>query len=300
MTEYLYPASVDEALRCLEAYQGNARLIAGGTDLMPDLRKARISPRCLVDITRIPALDQIAVTQDFVEVGAAVTLATIRDSAFLNQHVPALVDAARSVGATAIQSVATWVGNIVQAMPAADGAIVALALNAEARIVDGHGERWRPVESLFVEPGVSAVDPCRQIVTRLRFPRPPSPSNGGPCLVVGTAWRRIGRRPSLVLPILACAVKMCLRRDGGRIERAAVALGPVAPVPYRARETEALLQGRPPTGEVFAQAGRVAQGECHPRSNVLRASREYRLAIIPALVSDALSTAAERALSLVQ
>lgn len=298
MTEYRYPASVDEALRCLEAYRGKARLIAGGTDLMPDLLKARISPRCLVDITRIPGLVRITVTQDFVEVGAAVTFAAIRDSAFLNQHVLALADAAGSVGATAIQSVATWAGNIVQAMPAADGAIVALALNAEARLVDGHGEQWRPVESLFIEPGVSAVDPCRQMVTHLRFPRLPSPSNGGSCPLVGTAWRRIGRRPSLVLPILACAVKMCLSPDGGRIERASLALGPVAPVPYRARATEVFLRSRPPTGEVFAQAGRVAQGECHPRSNVLRASREYRLAIIPALVSDALSTAALRALSL--
>jgi carbon-monoxide dehydrogenase medium subunit len=287
MTEYLTPASVDEALGCLEAFAGQARVVAGGTDVMADVRRGEINPRCLVDITRIPDLDRISVTEDFVEVGAAVTLAALKDSPFLNGHVHALADAARSVGAIPIQNAATWVGNIVQAMPAADGAIVAVALEAQARLVDRHGVRWRPVESLFRGPGVSTVDPSRQIVTHVRFPRPRPPW--------GTAWNRVGRRPSLVLPILNCAVKVCLDPQATRIEHAIVALGPVAPRPFRAREAEKSLRGRPPTVEVFAQAARIAQAESNPRSSIMRASREYRLAIIPPLVSDALAMAAERA-----
>ncbi len=256
---------------------------------MAAIRKGEVAPRCLVDITRIPDLDRIAVTDDFVEVGAAVTFAALIDSPFLNQHVPALADAARSVGAIPIQNAATWVGNIVQAMPAADGAIVALALEAQARVVDRSAAEWRPVESLFRGPGVSAVDPTRQIVTHVRFPRHRLPWS--------TAWRRVGRRPSLVLPILNCAVKLCLDAGGGggRIERATVALGPVAPRPFRAREAEGFLRGQPPTPEVFAQAARIVQGESDPRSSATRASRAYRLAAIPPLVGDALATAAARA-----
>ena len=287
MTEYLYPASIEEAVGCLEAYGGQARIIAGGTDVMPDVRRHRINPRCLVDITRIPSLDQIDVTDDFCEVGAAVTFAAIKDSPFLNQHVHALADAARSVGAIAIQNAATWAGNIVQAMPAADGAIVAIALEAQARLVDGHGAQWRPVESLFDGPGISAVDPSRQLITHIRFPRPRH--------AWGTAWRRAGRRPSLVLPILNCAVRLCLHPESGRVVHACIALGPVAPRPFRARGAEAFLSGQLPSAEVFSRAVRIAQGEANPRSSVNRASREYRLAIIPPLVSEGLFVAAQRA-----
>ena len=83
--------------------------------------------------------------------------------------------------------------------------------------------------------------------------------------------------------------------DGARIERATIALGPVAPRPFRARQAEAFLQGQASVAEVFAQAARIAQDEANPRSSLMRASREYRLAVIPALVGDALSMAAERA-----
>ena len=287
VTEYLYPTSVEEAVAQLERCGGEGRVIAGGTDVMVDIHKGRIHPRCLVDVTRIPGLDRIEVAEDFVQVGAAVTFADLKDSPFLNQHVPALADAARAVGAAAIQSAATWVGNIVQAMPAADGAIVAIALEAEARVVGGDGAAWRPVESLFCGPVVSAVDPSRQLVTHLRFPCPRSPWS--------TAWRRIGRRPSLVLPILNCAVKLCLDRDRARVVRACIALGPVAPRPFRAREAEAFLVGQPPTPDVLAQTACLCQAESDPRSSVMRASREYRLAVIPALVGDVLTVAAQRA-----
>ena len=289
MTEYYFPTSIEEALQCLEQYKGEARVIAGGTDVMADLRKGKIAPRCLVDITRVPGLDQIRVGDRTVEIGAAVTFADIKDAAFVNQRVHALADAARSVGAIGIQTAATWVGNIVQAMPAADGAIIALALEAQARVVDGHGAQWHAVESLFGGPGLSAVDPTRQLVTHVRFPFPGSGTSGG----WGTAWQRVGRRPSLVLPILNCAVT--LRLENGRIAHATIALGPVAPRPFRAREAESFLLGQLPTTERFEQAAHIVQRESNPRSSVKRASREYRLAIIPTLVSDALGTAAERA-----
>lgn len=296
-TDYVYPSSIEAALEGLEAYDGRARIIAGGTDVLPDVRKGKIAPACLVDVTRIPVLGQIEVTEDLVTVGAAVTFAAIRKHPFLNERVHVLVEAAGSVGAAAIQNAATWVGNIVQAMPAADGAIVAIALDAEAHVVDRDGARWQPVESLFEGPGVSAVDPTRQIVTAIRFPRPGSRT--------GTAWQRVGRRAALVLPILNCAVQVCLESDslvgsdGGpaaeRITRATIALGPVAPRPQRMRQAEAFLSGRVPTAETIEKAARLAAGEASPRTSVMRASRDYRLRIIPVLVTEALTTALARA-----
>jgi carbon-monoxide dehydrogenase medium subunit len=317
-TEYFFASSVAEVMGLLDSHAGEARIIAGGTDLLPDIRKGnlqgRLRPRCLVDITRIPDLDLIRLTQDFVEVGAAVTFAALRESAFINQQVHALADAAGCVGAEAIQNAATWVGNLVQAMPAADGAIVALALDAEARVLDagrwirsgtahpngstrpegeasGHPERtaWVPVESLFRGPGVSCVDATRQFITHLRFPRPGDHW--------GTAWGRIGRRPSLVLPILNCAVRLCLDVEGKQIETVRIALGPVAPCPYRARQAEAYLEGRPPDSASFAETARLAQQEANPRDSITRASRAYRLDIILPMIESALETAAQRALA---
>jgi carbon-monoxide dehydrogenase medium subunit len=172
-------------------------------------------------------------------------------------------------------------------MPAADGAIVAIALGAEAHLVEHDRSEWRPVESLFRGPGLSAVDPTRQFVTLIRFPLPHGRW--------GTAWSRIGRRPSLVLPILNCAVRLCLDVEGQEVEQARVALGPVAPRPYRARRAEAFLEGQPPSAQPFAQAAQLVQEEADPRDSIKRASRAYRLAIIPPLVEAALNRAAERA-----
>ena len=144
MTEYLIPCTIEEALHLLSVPGGQAMIIAGGTDVLPDLRKGKHAPACLVDITRIPELTAIGVDDGYVTIGAAVTFAMLREQAYLCQHVHALVEAAASVGAAPIQAAATWGGNLVQAMPAADGAIIAITLGAELRVVD---REWRTLDS---------------------------------------------------------------------------------------------------------------------------------------------------------
>lgn len=285
MTTYRMPGSVNEALEILHRYDGDALIIAGGTDVLPDIRKGKRNPRCLVDITHIPGMDRITIEREYVEVGAAVTFGELAHHPYLQSHVPALAQAAAAVGAADIQNAATWVGNLVQAMPAADGAVVALALDAQVRLQDAEGTAWLPVARLFAGPGRSNVDPTRQIITAIRFRIPERPW--------GTSWRRIGRRDSLVLPILNCAVKLELAE--GRIVRAAIALGPVAPTPFRATAAEEFLLGQAPADETFGEAARLAQGESNPRSSWARASRDYRLAALPTLVREALTIAAARA-----
>lgn len=344
MTEYLIPNTIGEAVSMLTAHAGQARVIAGGTDVLPDLRKGKLAPACLVDVTRIPELTSIkiepgaeapasnenapavrrppsavtgqpsAVTAQpsavagqpsavtgqpsavgilptgcstYVTIGAAVTFAMLREHPYLQGHVHALVEAAASVGAAPIQAAATWGGNLVQAMPAADGAISAIALDAELHVADTAGGRWLPVLDTFLGPGRSAIDPTRQLITAVRFAIPPTPW--------GTAWRRAGRRPSLILPTLNCAVRLVLDESGGHITAAAIALGPVAACPHRAAEAEASLIGRAPGPAAFAEAARLAACGADPRTSIHRASREYRLAILPVLVAEALGIAAERA-----
>ncbi len=284
---YETPTSVEEAVETLAQYGGGARIIAGGTDLIVELQEGRRSAECLVDITRIPGLDRIEQRDDWILIGSNVTFRQIKESPLLAEQARVLPEAAATVAALQIQTMATLVGNVVNAMPAADGSIALLALDAEAEIVDGGSRAWRPLSELFLGPGQSAVDPTRQMVTAIRLPVPRGRH--------GSAWERIGRRRALVLPILNCAVSLALDSEGLRFEWARIGLGPVAPVPFRARETEAFLAGSLATPETFSQAGEIATSEAHPRTSLLRASREYRTEVLRVLVRQGLTRAVEQA-----
>ena len=284
---YVMPASVEEALETLARYSGQAQIIAGGTDLVIELQEGKHSIECLVDVTRVPGLDRVEQQGDWIVMGAGVTFRQIKDSALLQEQARVLSEAAATVGALQIQTMATLAGNVVSALPAADGCVALVALDAEAEIVDSQGRAWRPVGELFLGPGKSAVDATRQLITAIRFPAPGDRH--------GSAWERIGRRRALVLPILNCAVSVSLDMSGQNLERARIALGPVAPVPFRAREAEAFLAGSPATEASFTQAGEIAAREAKPRTSLLRASKEYRAQVLRVLVRQGLERAVEQA-----
>lgn len=284
---YEMATSVEQTLDVLSRYDGQAQIIAGGTDLIIELQEGKHSVECLVDVTGIPGLDRIERQGEWIVLGANVTFRQIKDSPLLQEQARVLPEAAATVGALQIQTVATLAGNLVSSLPAADGSVALLALDAEAEIVDAHGRAWRPVGELFLGPGKSAVDPSRQMVTAIRFPAPEGRH--------GSAWERIGRRRALVLPILNCAVSVGLDDEGQRFEWARIGLGPVAPVPFRAREAEAFLAGSPVSEETMMQAAEISAGEAKPRTSLLRASKEYRTEVLKVLVHQGLSRAVEQA-----
>jgi CO/xanthine dehydrogenase FAD-binding subunit len=283
---YELPNSVEEALAILARYDGRAQLIAGGTDLVIELQEGRHSVECLVDVTRIPGLDRIEEQDGAIVLGANVTFRQIKESPLLHDKARVLAEAAGTVGALQIQTVATLAGNLVSALPAADGSVALRALDAEVEIAGREGRTWRPVGELFLAPGRSAVDPSREMITAIHF------AALGPRQ--GSAWERLGRRRALVLPILNCGASLALD-DEDRVAWARLSLGPVAPVPFRACQAEAFLAGQPAGEGAFARAAEIAAGECQPRSSLLRASREYRLEVLPVLVRRGLGRAAEQA-----
>jgi carbon-monoxide dehydrogenase medium subunit len=284
---YEMPTSVEEAVEILGRYDGQAQIIAGGTDLVIELQEGKHSVECLVDVTRIPDLDCIEQQGEWIVLGPNVTFRQIKESARLRKQARVLAEAAGTVGALQIQTVATLAGNIVSALPAADGSVALVALDAEVEIADSGGRAWHPIGELFLGPGKSAVDPSRQMITAIRFPAPKARH--------GSAWERIGRRRALVLPILNCAISVQLAKDVEDLDWARIALGPVAPVPFRARDAEVFLAGRPVEEKTFIQAAEIAAGEAQPRTSLLRASREYRVEVLKVLVRQGLTRAVAQA-----
>jgi CO/xanthine dehydrogenase FAD-binding subunit len=287
--EYLFPSSVEEALAMLAEWEGRARLVAGGTDLIIELTEGRRAAHCLVDITHIAGLDRIALQDGMIVLGANVTHRRASESPLIRERAAVLAQACRAVGSLQIRNVGTLGGNVANAMPAADGTTALLALGAEAEIADGEGRRWVPLPDLFAGPGVSRVDSTREMLTAFRFQ----------ALGQGqaSALERIARRRALALPILICAVVVTLHEDGEHFESARIALGPVAPVPFRASQAEESLRGAPISLEAMARAGEIAMQESHPRSSLLRASKEYREEVIKVLVRRGLERAMRGAIS---
>jgi CO/xanthine dehydrogenase FAD-binding subunit len=287
--KYLFPASVAEALSMLDEYGGQARVIAGGTDLVPQLKKKERTVTCLVDVSRIAELKGIHEQGGVIRIGAGVTHQQIAASALLRQKAAVLADGAAAVGSPQIRCMGTVGGNIVNAQPAADTAIPLLALGAEAEIASRDGVRLQPLEELYVRPGVSKIDASAEILVALRFPA----LNGKR----GSAFARLAKRRSLSLPILNAAAVACLSDEGTIFEDVRLALGPVALTPFRAHKAEEALRGQPVDGDVIARAVEMASAEAQPRTNPLRGSAEYRREMARVLLRRAIEHAVAAAQS---
>lgn len=286
--EYLFATSVAEALALLHRYEGQARLIAGGTDLVLQLQTGERTARCLVDITRIAGLQDIRLVGEEIVIGAAVTHAAIAASPLIAARATVLQEAALSVGTPQIRNVGTLVGNVVSAQPGADGSLALLALDATLDVVDLEGNTRRvPVAEAFVRPDVSTIDPRREMVTLVRVPALAAHQ--------ASAYGRMARRRASALPVLAVGVVVSADAEH-RFEWVwvRIALGPVALTPYRARQAEEVLRGAPISSPAIEQAAQVASQEAQPRSSVLRGSREYRQEMVRVYVRRALETAVGR------
>lgn len=281
---YLRPVSLEEALAILAEAGGTARIVAGGTDLLLDIQQGRQAPvASLVDVTGIPELQAVAATDDEVYLGAAVTHTTIVGDPLLLKHAGCLVEACALIGGPQVRNVATIGGNVAHALPAADGSIALLALQAQAQIASAEGCRWVDLEDLFRAPGQTTFDRSREILVGFRMKkRSPGETN---------AFRRIMRPQGVAIAILNMAIWL-RRPDGSTVEDIRMAVGPAGPRPFRARRTEAVLRGREVSRETVAAATEVLQSEAHLRTSPHRATLEYRRHLTGVLLRRTLSAAA--------
>ncbi|WP_347489549.1 FAD binding domain-containing protein [Desulfoscipio sp. XC116] len=277
--EYFHPGTVEEAMVYLREKAGNARIIAGGTDLVLQLREHKVDADALVDLSAVEQLSTITESDGWIMVGSMVTHNNLASSAIIQDKARVLADAARSIGSPQIRNIGTIGGNVVNAQPAADTTIALMALDARVRILTNQGEIIKPVDQLFVSAGKSAVDPTSEILVGFEF----KASGWGEA----AAFMRHAKRKALALPIVNAGVWVKANNNLNAFEDVRIALGPMAPVPVRAKNMENALKGMRFKLSVIKETLSVLEKEINPRDSI-RGSAHYKGEMAKVLVTRAL------------
>jgi len=290
--DYKRPTSVAEAVQALASASGPALPIAGGTDLMLDLRQGRHSPvHTLVDLTFIPEMSALELRGDALYIGAAVPVSRVARDPLVGAHAQALTEAANLIAGPQVRNTATLGGNVAHALPAADGTIALTALDAVAEVAGVSGTRKMPFTSLFLGPGKSAVDKTKEIIVGF-YVKTSQVSETGEASA-SSCFKRIMRPQGVALPILNCAA--WLTRADDKLHDIRIAVGPGGGTPFRATEAESTLRGQSLTDETFSRALDALLAQAKFRDSARRASADYRRHIVGGLLKDVLDAAWKRA-----
>lgn len=277
-----YPQSLIEAVRLLSEL-GEARILAGGTDLLIDMKEGLVRTKNLISIQNIKDLKRIELDNGKIRIGALVTPQEIASDSLIRQHIPALSHAAGSLGSTQIRSMATIGGNICSAVPSADLPPSLIAADATVQLSCSESSRELSLDDFFTGPR-ETICSTNEILTFISIPLPPPKT--------GFSYQKLTLREANALAVASVAA--CLSLKNGIINRAAVVLGAVSPTPMLASETSKYLTGKEPSQELFEKAGLKAKAESKPISD-LRGSIWFRKEIIQVLTCRVLTEASVHA-----
>lgn len=278
--EYLEPETIEETLTILSQYQGKSKIIAGGTDLMLQMRNKAIKPEYVVDITRIPGLDYVAFDdQRGLRLGAVTTIRALETSAEIQRKYPVISQAASQLGSVAIRNVATVGGNLCNALPSAETSQVLVALSAQVKMIGPRGERILPLDGFFTGVGKTVLQPDELLLEILVSECPPHTS--------GIYIKHSPRGP-IDLAVVNITVLMTMEPDHKVCRDAKIVLGAVSPTPLRARKAENVLKGERVDAALIDRAAQVASDEAHPRHGSIRGSFEYKKEMVKVLTGRAI------------
>lgn len=273
---YERPTSVEAAIEMMG--RPGAHALAGGTDLIPQLREGRRSACLVVDLKHIAELAELRRLGDKSwRIGAATSIRRIGTEPALTRDYPGLVEAAQLIGSLQIQSRASLGGNLANGAPSADAVPLLISLGAQAEIAEPEGRKVVPVGSLPVGPGRSALG-TGEVITALLLPARTARS--------AARYLRFTPRREMDIAIAGSGVALTLG-ERGDIASARITLASVGPVPLRAEAAEQRLEGETPTAELLAEAARIAAGEAQPISDT-RGSADYRRELVAVLTRRAL------------
>ncbi|ANX04408.1 FAD binding domain-containing protein [Immundisolibacter cernigliae] len=283
--DYAAPTSLGEALTLLAGARGNARVLAGGTDLIVNMRVGRRKPGLVVDGKRIPELNELSLTADGLTLGAAVSCRRAYEHAEVAKRYPALVDSMSLIGSVHIQGRATVGGNLCNAAPSGDAIPTLIALGAVARVLGPNGTREVPVEEFCVAPGKTCLADDELLVS-VFIPAPTANS--------GAHYLRFIPRNEMDIAIAGAGVSVVLDAAKQNFVSARIALASVGPTPIFAREAGALLAGKPVNEDNIQLAADSAQTVAKPITD-MRGTIEQRKHLVKVLTARALRGAIERA-----
>lgn len=284
--DVLFADTVEGACTLLSRHGAEAELLAGGTDLLVKMKLKHRLPRYLVHVKGIPGLDRIHYGDDGLRIGALTTIQAIQDSDVVGRKFPMLSRAAGVLGTTQIRTLGTLGGNLANASPSAEFGPPLLVLDASVRCLGRGGERRIPMTEFFVGPGKSALQ-HGEMITEIFVPALPDRAR---CLYLKHSLRRMD------VAMAGAAVFVLL--DGDVCREVRIALGAVAPTPFRARAAEQALRGKKLSGdsmegELLDEVAQIASGESSPIDD-LREYASYRRRIVGMMVKQALGQAIAR------
>jgi CO/xanthine dehydrogenase FAD-binding subunit len=283
--EYHEPATLQEACDIIADLKGKACALAGGTDLLVNMKKSVVSPKHILYLGRIKELAGIEKTNGFLSIGAVTKASEIAESPVVNHDFSAIGQAAASLGTPLIRNLATIGGNVVSARPAADLPPSLIAYGAKVVLENLGGSRCIDLEGFFKGPGETTRKPD-EILSKVLVPYPPYYS--------GCGYAKLGKRKTMEISIVNVAAFIAMEGPSGAIREARIALGAVAPFPMRAGRAETALKGERPGEVLFAKAGRVAAEECKPIDD-FRGSALYKREMVAEMTKRALAMAFEEA-----
>jgi carbon-monoxide dehydrogenase medium subunit len=280
------PASVEAACKILGTYGAKAKLIAGGTDLMVNMKKKILAPEHLVCLGRIQAMQGIAEDGDLIVIGGRHTVAELAVDSLVEKKLSALQSGARALGSPLVRNRATIGGNIGSARPAADLPPSLIAYGATAVLESRRGKREIALNDFFKGPGFTEID-VDEILTEVRVP---TPGDGQ-----GAGYINLGVRKAQDCNVVNVASFIALDDQDGSIKQARIVMGSVGPTPLRAKTAEGVLIGEKPDAALFLKAGEVARKDCTPIDD-FRGAASYRKAMVGILTKRTLEIAHRQAM----
>ncbi len=277
-------STLDEAAAAMARYSPGARLLAGGTDVLVDLKTGRIDIDHLVSIGRIDTLRGLGVTQDGLHIGSLTSVGRLERSPFVSAGFSPILDAARKMASPQIRNVATVGGNIAGAVPCADLPPILIAMGASVILWSPDDERTMALDDVILDVRKTALRD-NELLMEVVVPTPPPRS--------GAAYVRFGLRDGNTIAVAAVAAALTLG-DDHEIQGARVVLGAVAPIPTLVESAADILRGQAPDEDTFGHAAVLARDTAQPISDV-RGSADFRRELVQVLTRRALGVACQRA-----
>jgi CO/xanthine dehydrogenase FAD-binding subunit len=285
--EYHQPRTINEALENMANAKGDVAVIAGGTDLLLDLKQGRHDPvDQLIDVSGIKEMQEVVLDGNHIKLGAAVTHKHIISNSLLAEHAQCVVEGCGLIGGPQVRNVATIGGNVSHGLPAGDGTISLLALDTEVQIAGPEGIRIEPLIDIFAGPGKVTFDRVRELIVGFRFV---AKGNGE-----ASAFHRVMRPQGVAIAILNMAAWVKISEDG-IVDKVRLSCGPAGPKPFRAKNTEEYLSGKTWDDSTYQEACNILADEVSLRTSAHRATEEYRYQLLPVLVREVMEAAIERA-----